>query len=131
MKILIVDDDFVCRKVLDKFLSEYGECDIAVNGKEALEAFKLSFESKEPYDLICLDIMMPEMNGQELLKKIREFENENAVLSLDATKVIMTTALDDHENIKMAFREQCEAYIVKPVVKEQLIQKLRELELVK
>ena len=45
------------------FLSKYGECDITVDGMEAVDAFMMALEDKEPYDLICLDIMMPVMDG--------------------------------------------------------------------
>jgi two-component system chemotaxis response regulator CheY len=131
MRILIADDDFVSRKISLKLLSEYGECDIAVNGKEALEVFKLAFENNEGYDLVCLDIMMPEMTGQEVLKEIRSFEQDKGIDSYKGTKIIMITALDDPDNIKTAFREQCEAYIIKPVDKEKLFQKLKNFELAK
>jgi len=130
MKILIVDDDFSSRKILLKYLSAYGQCDVAVNGIEAVEAFKLSMNEWEAYDLICLDIMMPEMDGQEALKQIRQIEMEKGVMGLDGVKIIMTTALDDSDNIKISFREQCEAYIVKPIIKDKLIQKLESLDLI-
>ncbi|MEI7473508.1 MAG: response regulator [bacterium] len=131
MKILIVDDDFVNRKILIKYLSAYGQCDVAVNGVEAVEAVKFALDEWDAYDLICLDIMMPEMDGHTALDKIREIEKEKGKYDLDGTKVIMTTALDDSDNIKKAFRSQCEAYIVKPIVKEKLIQKLVEFNLIK
>lgn len=131
MKILIVDDDFVCRKVLVNFLKEYGECDIAANGSEAVEAFEDSLQNNEKYDLICLDIMMPEISGQDTLKKIRELELKNGITGLNCTKIIMITALDDPENIKTAFREQCEGYFIKPVDKVNLVEKLEELGLVR
>ena len=131
MKILIVDDDFTSRKILLKYLSECGQCDIAVNGKEAVEVFKGALEENESYDLICLDIMMPEMNGQEVLKEIRQFEKQKEIYDLDGVKVIMTSALDDSDNIKTAFREQCEGYLVKPIDKQKLIQKMESLDLIK
>ena len=131
IKILIVDDDFTSRKILLKYLSVYGQCDVAVNVKEAVEAFRLAFEENEAYDFICLDIMMPEMDGQEVLKEIRQFEKQKEIYGLDGVKVIMTSALDDSDNIKMAFREQCEGYLVKPIDKQKLIQKMESLELIK
>jgi two-component system chemotaxis response regulator CheY len=131
MKALIVDDDFVCRKVLQKYLSEYGQCDVAVNGQEAVEAFRQAMDEWEAYDLVCLDIMMPEMDGQETLKQIRQIEKEKGKYDLDGVKVLMTTCLDDSDNIKMAFREQCEGYLVKPIDREKLINKLQEFGLVK
>ena len=131
MKALIIDDDFTCRKLLSKILAEYAECDIAVDGKEGIEAYNSALEENQPYDLICLDIMMPEMNGHETLKKIREIEDKKNLIGSDSVKIIMTTALDDMDNIKSAFREQCEAYIVKPIEKGKLISKLNELGLIK
>ena len=131
MKILIVDDDFTSRKILLKYLSDYGQCDVAVNGKEAVEAFKIALDENEAYDFICLDIMMPEMDGQEVLKEIRQFEKQKEIYGLDGVKVIMTSALDDSTNIKTAFREQCEGYLVKPIDKQKLIQKMESLELIK
>lgn len=130
MKALVVDDDFASRKILLKYLSEYGQCDISVNGKEAVDVFKLAMEEGEPYDLVCLDIMMPEMDGQTALRQIRELEKEQGKFDQDGAKIIMTTCLDDSDNIKTAFREQCEAYLVKPIDKEKLVKKLKEFELV-
>jgi len=127
MKCLIVEDDFVGRKLMQKYLSDYGECDVAVDGKEAVEAFRLAIEGKSPYDLVCLDIMMPNMNGHEALSAIREIESWQGISGLDGVKVIMTTALGDSENVMGSFREGCEAYIVKPVRKEALLREIEKL----
>lgn len=129
-KILIVEDDFICRKVLNINLSKFGACEIAVDGQEAVEAFSLALSEKKPYDLVCLDIMMPRKNGQETLKEIRELEHNAGVVEGHGAKVIMVTALSDHKNIMEAFREQCDSYIVKPIKKENLIDKLKELEFI-
>jgi len=127
MRILIVEDDFVSRRLLQMILSPYGSCDIGVDGKEALEAFGLAWEESQPYDLICLDIMMPEMDGQEALKEIRELEAEKGIHGLNGVKIIITTALDDRKNIIKAFKGQCEAYLVKPINKERLLEQIRAL----
>lgn len=120
MKSLVVEDDFVSRRILQKVLSKYGPCDITVNGQEALTAFKMAWEENEPYDLVCLDIMMPEMDGFEVLKEIRVFEDERGIFGLEGVKVIMTTALDDPKTIMRAFKEQCEDYLVKPINLDRL-----------
>ena len=130
MKILIVEDDFITRKILNNLLKKYGEIDIVVDGVEALEAFNIAFEEKSIYDVIFLDVQMPKMNGQEVLKKIREFENKKNIHGKDGVKIIMTTVLKDSENIIKAFREQCEGYIVKPVDKEKIEKALLKLELI-
>ena len=75
MKILIVGDDFTSRKFMLKFLSKYGECDITVDGQEAVDALLWHWR-RTGYDLICLDIMMPILDGFETLKQIREMEDK-------------------------------------------------------
>lgn len=130
MKSLVVDDDFFSRRILQTMLSGYGECHVAVDGKEAVYAFEQAMAEGAPYDLICLDIMMPEMNGQEALKTIRQKEEEKNIFGSDSVKIIMTTALDDSDNIKTAFREQCESYLIKPIHKSKLVDILKEFELI-
>jgi two-component system, chemotaxis family, chemotaxis protein CheY len=130
MKSLIVEDDFTSRLLLQGLLQPHGECHICVNGIEALVAFRQALANKEPYDLVCLDIMMPEMDGQATLKAIRDEEAKAGILTRDGAKIIMTTALDDKKNIMNAFREQCDIYLVKPIDKEKLTESLRSLSLI-
>ncbi|NTU60494.1 MAG: response regulator [Deltaproteobacteria bacterium] len=127
MKTLIVEDDFVSRRVIQAILTPCGPCDVAVNGHEALRAFEMARNEGKPYDLICLDIMMPEMDGTETLRRIREMELESGVEGLAGVKVIMTTALSDFESIMTSFRNQCEAYLVKPISRPALLDKVREI----
>lgn len=127
MKCLIVEDDFTARKLLQIYLSDYADCFIAVNGHEAVEAVRQALDEAQPYDLICLDIMMPEMNGHKALEAIRRLEKEHGIGGLDGVKVIMTTALDNSKNIIGAFRKGCEAYIVKPIRKEKLFEQMEKL----
>jgi two-component system, chemotaxis family, chemotaxis protein CheY len=130
MKILIVEDDFTSRLLLQTILSAYGECHIAVNGKEAIDAFALALEEGKPYQLICLDVMMPEVDGMEALKKIRSLEEEMGINSSAGVKIIMTTALGDPKNVIGAFKSLCDAYLVKPVNKSKLLDYLRSFGLI-
>lgn len=120
MKSLIVDDDFFSRRILQTIMTAYGECHVAVDGKEALFAFEQALAEAVPYDVICLDIMMPGMDGQEVLKNIRNIEDKKGILGNDGVKIIMTTALDDSDSIRKAFRAQCESYLIKPISKSKL-----------
>ena len=129
MKVLIVEDDFTNRKILQRYLQPHGECDVAVDGDEAFEAFKAAYLSQSPYDLICLDIMMPRMDGHAVLKRIRDFETEHNA-DAGGVKVIMTTALDDSRNVLGAFKEGAEAYVVKPIEKQKLLHEIRKLGLI-
>ncbi len=127
MKTLIVEDDFLSRKLMLAYLTPLGECDVAANGLEALEAFVLACDMGKYYDLVTLDIMMPEMSGQEVLKRIRSIEEERG---LDAARVVMTTALQDSVNVMTAFKSQCDGYLIKPIESEKLRELLRTLNLI-
>jgi len=126
MRALIVEDEFLSRKVLRSFLMTLFEVDIVVNGREAVEAFKLSHSEGHPYDLILMDIMMPEVDGIEALQKIRTIEIQNDYRP--KVKVIMTTALDDPQTVIKTFYDgEASAYIVKPVAKDKLYGELEKL----
>ena len=131
MKILIVEDDFVSRTLLQEVLSPHGVCHAASNGKECLVAFEQALDSGKPYDLVCLDIMMPEMNGQEALERIRRIEHDRGIGGSDMVKVIMVTALGDAKNIMHSFMKgQCEAYLTKPIDGDELLAKCEQLGLI-
>lgn len=91
MKILIVEDDFASRKFILNFLSDYGECDVTVDGMEAVDAFMMAQEDQTPYDLICLDVMMPVMDGYQVLKTIRELEKQKQIPEDKQVRIIMMT----------------------------------------
>ena len=130
MRILLAEDDMISRKVIAKLLGQYGECDITVDGMEALDAFLLAFKENNPYDLICLDIMMPKVDGVRVLKAIRTLEKQQNVLPEKRAKVIMTTALSDKEYVDKAFEIGCEAYATKPLDKDKLKEVMKKLELI-
>jgi len=129
MKTLIVEDDFTSRLLMQELLKSYGPAHIAVNGKEAVEAVRLALEADEPYDLICLDIMMPEMDGQQALKEIRGMEEAKGIIPAH-TKIVMTTALGDPKNVWAAHRGKSDGYLLKPVNRAKLLEELRRLKLI-
>jgi len=130
VRILIVDDDATCRVLLQELLKPYGDIQIARNGKDALISFNLGKAKKEPLDLICLDIMMPGIDGQAVLKEIRKAEDKAGILHGHGAKIIMTSALDDTSNVKRAFYELCDGYLVKPIQRKRLLGLLHELGLI-
>jgi two-component system, chemotaxis family, chemotaxis protein CheY len=130
MKTLIAEDDFTSRLVLQTFLSRYGDCHIAVNGREAVEAFRSALEQGQAYDLVCMDIMMPEMDGREAVRQLRALEEERAILSTSGVKIIMTTAVNDIKEVARCFEELCDAYLVKPINLSELLTQMRSYHLV-
>lgn len=131
MKILVAEDDLVSRKFLCKFLMQYGDVDMVMDGFEALEAVIMAFEENMPYDLICLDIMMPKVDGVKALKAIREMERQQGLLPDKRAKIIMTTALAETQFVQQAFEYGCEAYAAKPIDIAKLTEVLRKLELIR
>lgn len=128
MRVLVVEDDFGGRRYLQMLLRDVSRCDVVVDGQEAIDAFSLGWEENDPYQLILLDIMMPNVDGQTALREIRGAERKMGVLPVDGVKVIMTTALEDPKNVVEAYNKGgADAYIVKPIDREKLFGLIREL----
>ncbi len=108
--ILVVDDDFVNRMVLHKILerSGYGVLE-AVNGNEAIAQVK----NAKP-DLILLDIMMPEMDGYEVCRRLKADQDTEAI------PVIFITAMNDPDNLVKGFHVGASDYIYKPINLEEV-----------
>jgi two-component system chemotaxis response regulator CheY len=127
LQILVVEDELTSRKILASFLKPLGHCDTATDGMEAASIVRQSLEAGTPYNLICLDIKLPGMDGHAVLKEIRRMESEHGFQTGDGAKVIMTTVMDDPKSIMGAFKSQCEAYLLKPVEKSKLMEQLSKL----
>ncbi len=130
MKILIAEDDFASRMVLSKFISQYGECDLVMDGLEAIDAYMMAMKEKDPYDLICLDIMMPKVDGVKVLKAIRDLEDKKGILPEKRAKIVMTTALAETEFVTKAFEYDCDAYAAKPINAKKLLEVMMKLGLI-
>jgi len=130
MRALIAEDDLASRKYILKILEPYGNCDFTVNGVETLDAYLLALDELKPYDLICLDIMMPKADGMKVLKTIRAIEKQNKIQEKQRIKIIIMTALNDTETIDASFELGCEAFITKPVDAEKLISEIKILKLI-
>jgi two-component system chemotaxis response regulator CheY len=127
MRILVVEDDFISRRLICRYLQPFGDCDVAINGNEAVAAVEDAIKSGEHYDLICLDIMMPELDGHETLKKIRELESQDDLHLGQGAKIIMTTSLEDHKTILGAFKASADGYVIKPIEKKKLVATIQDL----
>jgi len=130
MKTLVVEDDATSRLLLVQFLSEYGSVDAVDNGESALELIERSLKEHLLFDLICLDIMLPGMDGQKILGLIRNAEERAGYQVGRGSKILMTTSLRDKDNILTAFRSLCDGYLRKPFAKAALQEQLRTLTLI-
>ncbi len=127
MKALIVEDEYISRILLSEFLAPFATCDTASNGGEALDILEKAYNDNQRYDLVCIDIMMPVVDGFGVLSGLRRMERERNVAQEKQTTVFMTTALDDAQNIMNAFTlGGCQAYLIKPIFRERLESHVRE-----
>jgi two-component system chemotaxis response regulator CheY len=126
LKMLIVDNDPAGGQMLNKMLAPYGDTEISLTVKEAINAFRSAMKAGNPYDLVCIDIV-PERDTGEIVKQIRETEKEKGVHALDGVKIMITTAATDSQNNRDNFKSGCEGYLKKPVAETKLINLLKTL----
>lgn len=127
MKFLIAEDDFVSRKFIQKVLSRYGECDVVVDGLEALDVFLMSLDEENYYNVVFLDIMMPNLDGLKVLENIRKLEKQYNLSDDKKVKIVMTTALDSAQKVMKSFEEGSQAYAVKPLDVEKILKVLENM----
>lgn len=127
MKCLIAEDEISIQEVLLKMLTDDFECTAVTNGKDAVDAVHQAIKEQTPYDLICLDIQMPEADGQEALREIRQLELNHGFTEQTRAKVIMTTVHHNSKNIMQAAKGGCDAYMVKPFSKHELFAEIEKL----
>lgn len=127
MRVLIVEDDIATRLVLQRFLRDVCPADVAANGREAVEAFRIALAEKSPYGVVIMDLEMPEMDGQAALCAIRELEKECGVPPGEEAQAIITTVHYDQKNVVDAFfKGLATCYLVKPVKREELLARLEQ-----
>lgn len=129
MRILIAEDDLASRKFLSKLLYGYGQCDLTVDGIEAIDAFYIAIQENKRYNLILIDIVMPKLDGMKLLRAIREMEKEEGILDEMKAQIIMTSALRDIKTIQEAFDNGCDEYLEKPIDLQKMIRIIEDLKL--
>ncbi len=130
-KILIVDDESLIRKVLSRTLKKIGDCQTAISGKEAISEYTNALLNNKPFDLILLDIAMKNMTGYEVLTEIRNMEMEKEIPDNKKVKIIMVTGISDVEVVKKCISAGCNGYIIKPITSDIILDKVKELGLLK
>ena len=131
MNILIAEDDYTSRLLLYQILKEFGTVKLAVDGREAVEAFRMAIGFKDFFNLVFLDIMMPDLDGQSALKEMRQLENKLYVRAESKAKIIMLTAHADQDNVIRAAQNECDGFLVKPIDKGRLIKTMKDMGLLK
>ena len=121
MKMLVADDELNNRLLMGRLLELYGTVDLVIDGQEAVDAFLLAHGENEPYDIVFMDIMMPNMDGHQAVQAMRKKEAKLGIVSQHEVKVIMVTALDSpKEAMKSYYHDGCTDYVTKPITKEKI-----------
>lgn len=127
MRILVVDDDLVSRKKMEKILEEFGDCFLVESGSDAIKIFREAWGMGVPFDLVSLDIGLPDMSGIEVLKNIRRIEKEKAIAKDKLSRIMMVTSHADQNMVLGSVEAGCNNYIVKPFSREKVVEKLEHL----
>ena len=109
-------------------MSKYGEVVLTHDGIEAVDEFVKASNQNNKFDLICLDIMMPKIDGYKALEAIRDAERKLGVPRISRTKVIMISALDEDFDASYA-SEDYDDYVCKPIDIKQLDGIIKKLDL--
>ena len=121
-KTLIVDDSTAILEIMAGILDSYGikELASAEDGSQALSLFKQALQAGEPFSLVFLDIVMPVMDGQETLQRMRALEKEAGIFGTRSV-IIMVTSLHSTDDMMHAIIDgDCDDYLVKPFEPEHL-----------
>lgn len=127
MKVLIAEDDPTTALLMGRVASKFGSVLHAENGQETYDMFCAALEQGEGFDLIFLDIMMPEVDGQEALQAIREFESERGIVHGQGVKVVMTTCLDGAHEVHEALAQGALEFFRKPIERSKILRVLSEV----
>ncbi len=124
MHALVVEDEPVCRKVLAKLLASYGTVDSVACGSDALIAIAQARDAGKPFQLVCLDIDMPDMTGHQVLAQLRRDEDDRRLPADQRLRVLMTSGHSQPENVIASFHNRCDGFLVKPVNPHKLAERL-------
>ena len=112
LRVLLVEDDFACRLLLQTFLTRYSECHVAVNGREAIEAFRSA------------------LDRGEAVRQIRALEESRGIRSTFGAKIFMTTTVQEAKEVVLCFKELCDTYLMKPIDLGEMLSRMEAFHLI-
>lgn len=127
---LIVDDSRYQRHLIIQALDGRFTTEEAADGRQAVALFQAAWEAGRPFDLIVMDILMPELSGHDALAGIRRLEEAAGAPGQRRTPAVMLSSLDDPANMLRAqFESGAQAYVTKPFTPQTLLEALASLSL--
>ncbi len=130
MKSMVVDDVALNCRMLKALLEPYGDCHMANDARTTVQLFQKAWKTSAPYNLICLDIQMPDIDGLKLLQVLRQMEEKMVIEEDRRARIMMVTGSDVQETHRKARALGCDAVIVKPIHRDDLMKLVKEWKLV-
>ena len=127
MKILVVDDEVVSRTKMKIIMNQFGACIAVDNGLTAINSFENAMKYKKPFDVVTLDISMPDMDGMEVLARLRQLEVGAGITKEDQSTILMVTGDSDQSTVVESIELGCNGYVSKPFKKEIIVEQLIKL----
>jgi two-component system chemotaxis response regulator CheY len=124
---LVVDDDAVSRVLLQRLLERRFHVSAVNDGRAAVAAHETALAWGAPFELVCLDIMLPDWDGHRALRELRRLERACLKAPAVGAKVVMVSAMRDSSHVLQAFRDSCDGYLVKPLDAAKLEKTLHQL----
>ena len=125
MQILVAEDNAVSSKIMKYLLEPLGNVEVVGDGGEAVELTEFCIDENTPFELICLDVHMPTMDGYETLRKIREIEERKGMTADEKALIVMISV--DAASSEDEFGDMYQAYMTKPVSKQDLFKVLTDI----
>jgi len=128
LRFLIVEDDPTAGGLLHYILRKHGDCVLCESGAEGLAAFHDGWERGLPFDLVILDLFLPDIHGDAVLKQIRAFEVERDIRdAAHRCLVLINTASRDLSQMRQTLELEPDGYLIKPINVDSLLEKIAAL----
>ena len=130
MKTLVVDDLRPSSRVIQPIVGKYGQCDTVNELRAIAEAFNKAWTDNTPYNLVCVDVKPPKVDGEQVLRLVRAMEEKMRLTAEQRARVILVTADYEQKTAERLRNLGCDAVFVKPINRKQLQEWLTKLNLV-
>ncbi len=124
MKILVIDDDPNVKNSIEELPMEIDELQAIRSGDAAIRGVRIALKRQDPFELITVDIELPDMDGRQVVLEIRKMEREYATTKERSAVIVVLTAKADEKSVKTSLAAGANSFIVKPFKPETIIKTL-------
>ena len=125
MKVLVIEDDSSTQLLVKKIFGDNVELTVCGESVEGIDLFVDKMIAFDPFDVVLIDINLPDLNGVHTLHLLRRFELVKGIMDKRKAKIIMMTGTADEQNVKSSLANGCDQFLIKPVSKEKVEAKFK------